>query len=159
MRQTDLGYATNKSYKPYFGRGLMQLTWESNYIIYKASSGVESVTNYAIIATNFSYASDLADWYWRQGKVLSVWKTWKGPADAPVYVKAQNPNYPKTTISFQVGEKTVKYGTIDFGLIADDDKDDLISYLVNGGSNGLPERRNYVFALKKHFQIPSRMCK
>lgn len=152
--QTTLEYATEKNYKPYFGRGLMQLTWKSNYEIYKAYSGVDCVTNYKTIENDFSYACDSAGWYWKQGKVLSVGKRWKGPADPPAYVKSQNPDYPKETISYQNGKKTVKYGTVNLSLIADDDKVDLVSYLVNGGSNGLQERRNYVITLKNIFKYP-----
>ncbi|QDP85772.1 hypothetical protein FNJ88_09520 [Chryseobacterium sp. SNU WT5] len=152
--RTTLEYATDKSYKPYFGRGLMQLTWKSNYEIYKAYSGVNCVKDYDLISNNLTYGSDSAGWYWKQGKVLSVGKRWKGPSDAPAYVKVHKPDYPKSVITYKNGDKTVKYGTVDFGLIADDDKVDLISYLVNGGSNGLNERRNYVFTLKNIFKYP-----
>ncbi|MDH6252771.1 putative chitinase [Chryseobacterium sp. H1D6B] len=152
--RTTLEYATEKDYKPYFGRGLMQLTWKSNYKVYKEYSGVDCVKDYETIADDLYYACDSAGWYWKQGKVLSVGKRWKGPADPPIYVKNQNPDYPKSTITYQDGTKTVKYGTVDLGLIADDDKIDLISYLVNGGSNGLQERRNYVITLKTIFKYP-----
>ncbi len=152
--RTTLEYATNKDYKPYFGRGLMQLTWESNYKIYKSYKNVNCITNYNIIAENLDYACDSAGWYWKQGKVLSEGKRWKGPSDAPTYVKNQKPDYPKTTITWKDGNETKKYGTVDFGLIADDDKVDLISYLVNGGANGLQERRNYVLTLKTIFKYP-----
>ena len=40
------------------------------------------------------------------------------------------------------------------GIIADDDKVDVISYLVNGGANGIEERRKYVQELKKIFNFP-----
>ena len=152
--RTTLEYATNKSYKPYFGRGLMQLTWESNYKIYKSYRNVECISNYNIIAENLYYACDSAGWYWKQGKVLSVSKRWKGPSDAPIYVKNQKPDYPKTTITWTDEKETKKYGTVDLGLIADDDKVDLISYLVNGGANGLQERRNYALTLKTIFKYP-----
>ncbi|WP_157727328.1 DUF5675 family protein [Chryseobacterium taklimakanense] len=153
--RTTLEYATKKSYKPYFGRGLMQLTWESNYKIYKHYSGVDCISNYGQIASNFDLVCDSAGWYWKQGKVLSVGRRWRGPSDAPTYVKAQNPDYPKTTITWNDGDdKIKKYGTVNLGLIADDDKVDLISYLVNGGANGLQERRNYVFTLKSIFKYP-----
>lgn len=153
--RTTLEYATKKSYKPYFGRGLMQLTWESNYKIYKHYSGVDCISNYGQIASKFDLVCDSAGWYWKQGKVLSVGRRWRGPSDAPTYVKAQNPDYPKTTITWNDGDdKIKKYGTVNLGLIADDDKVDLISYLVNGGANGLQERRNYVFTLKSIFKYP-----
>lgn len=152
--RTTLEYATNKEYKPYFGRGLMQLTWEKNYKLYEAYSGTECVNNYKIISENLYYACDSAGWYWKQGKVLSIGERWKGPSDPPMYVKNQNPNYPKTTITWKDGTVTKKYGTLDLGLIADDDKVDLISYLINGGANGLQERRNYVLTLKSIFKYP-----
>ncbi|REC64091.1 hypothetical protein DRF65_00505 [Chryseobacterium pennae] len=152
--KTTLEYDTNKKYKPYFGRGLMQLTWESNYIVYKDYSKIDCVKDYDSIANNFSYACDSAGWFWKQGKVLSVGKRWTGPPNPPTYVKIHKPDYPKKTISYKHGEKTIKYGTVDLGLIADDDKVDLISYLVNGGENGLVERRNYVVTLKSIFNYP-----
>jgi predicted chitinase len=152
--RTTLEYATKKDYKPYFGRGLMQLTWESNYKIYKAYTGIDFVKNYEKIENNLYNACDSAGWYWKQGKVLGVGKRWKGPANPPVYVKIHNPDYPKETITYKDGKNTVKYGTVNLGLIADDDKVDLISYLVNGGSNGLSERRNYVLTLKNIFKYP-----
>ena len=54
----------------------MQLTWESNYKIYKSYRNVECISNYNIIAENLYYACDSAGWYWKQGKVLSVSKRW-----------------------------------------------------------------------------------
>ena len=152
--RTTLEYATEKNYKPYFGRGLMQLTWESNYKIYKAYTGIDFVKDYEKVENNLFNACDSAGWYWKQGKVLGVGKRWKGPADPPAYVKVHNPDYPKETISYTDDKETKKYGTVDLGLIADDDKVDLISYLVNGGSNGLQERRNYVITLKNIFKYP-----
>lgn len=155
--RTTLEYETNKSYKPYFGRGLMQLTWESNYYVYKDYRNIDCVTNFEIIEKNFYYACDSAGWFWKKGKVLTVGKRWKGSADAPDYVKIQKPDYPKTTITYKKGNTTIKYGTVDMGLIADDDKVDLISYLVNGGANGIQERRNYAITLKKYFSISQYM--
>ncbi|MCD0469052.1 DUF5675 family protein [Flavobacterium sp. JAS] len=152
--RTTKEYSKRGEYKPYFGRGLMQLTWESNYEIYKAYSGVECVDDYEVIANNLENAFDSAGWYWKQGKVLSVGDRWKAASTAPSYVTIHKPNYPKNKISYKKGNKTISYGTVDFGLIADDDKVDVISYLVNGGSNGLQERRNYVNTLKKIFKFP-----
>lgn len=152
--RTTLEYATEKDYKPYFGRGLMQLTWESNYKIYSAYTGIDFVKDYEKIENDLYNACDSAGWYWKQGKVLGVGKRWKGPANPPAYVKIQKPDYPKETITYKDGKETRKYGTVDLGLIADDDKVDLISYLVNGGSNGLTERRNYVITLKNIFKYP-----
>ena len=154
--RTTLEYATNKNYKPYFGRGLMQLTWQSNYEVYQSYSGINCVEDYQKIAENLNYACESAGWYWKQGKVLSVGKNWTGPAkkDCPSYVAVHKPNYPKKKIEYTYNNKSAKYGTVDLSIIADDDIVDLISYLVNGGSNGLQERRNYVFTLKNIFKFP-----
>lgn len=146
--RTTLEYATNKAYEPYFGRGLMQLTHDSNYKVYEYYSSTKCFTNYKIIEENLHYACDSAGWFWKQGKVLSASERWKGSSDSPDYVKVHKPNYPKKIYSYKDGDKTIKYGAVDLGIIADDDKVDLISYLVNGGSNGLQERRNYVLTLK-----------
>lgn len=138
----------------YKGRGLMQLTWKDNYKIYKSYSGIDVITNYQNVSDILSNACQSAGWYWKQGKILSVGTRWKGPADAPTYVKIHKPDYPKNTITWEDDGKKKKYGTVDMGLIADDDKVDLISYLVNGGANGLQERRNYVITLKTLFEYP-----
>lgn len=37
---------------------------------------------------------------------------------------------------------------VDLNLIADDDLVDVISYMVNGGANGIAKRRKYVEKLK-----------
>lgn len=140
----------------YKGRGLMQLTWKNNYKIYKYYSGIDIVTNYQKVSDILTVACESAGWYWKQGKILSVGTRWKGPADAPSYVKTLKPDYPKDTIIWEDNGKKKKYGTVNMGLIADDDKVDLISYLVNGGANGLQERRNYVITLKALFEYPQK---
>jgi predicted chitinase len=140
----------------YKGRGLMQLTWKNNYKIYKYYSGIDVVTNYQKVSDILTVACESAGWYWKQGKILSVGTRWKGPADAPSYVKTLKPDYPKDTIIWEDNGKKKKYGTVNMGLIADDDKVDLISYLVNGGANGLQERRNYVITLKSLFEYPQK---
>lgn len=71
------------------------------------------------------------------------------PPGAPEWVKKNNPRFPKTIINYQYKNEKGKYGTIDFNLIAEQDMVDVISYLVNGGSTGLQERRDYVQSLKK----------
>ncbi len=146
------------SYDPYRGRGLMQLTWENNYKIYKAYSGTECLTNYETIAENLFNSIDSACWFWKQGKQLSQTAVWSAPSSAPTYVKSKNPSYKKDIISYKDGAVTKKYGTINMNLIADDDYVDVISWLVNGGSNGLTERRNYLKRLKEIFKYES-ICK
>lgn len=152
--RTTKEYSEKGEYKPYFGRGLMQLTWQSNYEIYKAFSGIECVDDYEVIANNLENAFDSAGWYWKQGKVLSIGDRWTPALNAPSYVTIHKPNYPKNKISYKKGDKNINYSTVDFSLIADDDNVDVISYLVNGGSNGLSERRNYVTTLKNIFKFP-----
>lgn len=58
--RTTKEYNTSASYSPYIGRGLMQLTWESNYKLYKIYSGLDCVTNYELIANNLKNAIDSA---------------------------------------------------------------------------------------------------
>jgi len=150
--RTTKEYATTASYAPYFGRGLMQLTWEVNYKRYKSYSGKDCISDNEIIANNLENAFDSAGWFWKQGKGLSVGVTWSAPSSAPSYVTSKKPNYNKKTISYTEGTSTRKYGTIDLNLIADDDYVDVISYLVNGGGNGLTERQDYLTELKKIFE-------
>lgn len=82
-------------------------------------------------------------------KVLSPSASWSAPSSAPSYVTVYNASYPKEIISYDSGNK--KYGTLNMNLIADDDYIDLISWLVNGGSNGLTARRKYHKKLKEIF--------
>jgi len=152
--RTTKEYSTSGRYAPYIGRGLMQLTWESNYIKYEAFSGVGCVDDYEQIAENLENAFDSAGWFWQQGKELSVGERWRAPSSAPDYVRRHNPNYPKTTISYSYDGESSRYGTVNLNLIADDDRVDIISWLVNGGGNGLHERRNYITTLKRIFKYP-----
>jgi len=151
--RTTREYSTSGKYAPYIGRGLMQLTWIENYQMYKSYSGVECVRNYEVIANNLTNAFDSAGWFWKQGKTLNVGTTWAAPSSAPSYVRRHSPRYPKTIYTFTgKNGQSKRYGTIDMNLIADDDYVDVISWLVNGGSNGLSERRLYVEKLKKVFE-------
>ncbi len=150
--RTSEEYNTSANYAPYIGRGLMQLTWESNYKIYGIYSGIDCVEDPEIIGNNLFNSFDSAGWFWKQGKVLSVGETWSPPSSAPNYVTNVNPSYSKTIISYQDNGETKQYGTIDLNLIADDDYVDIISWLVNGGSNGLQERRDYIDELKMIFK-------
>ena len=145
------------TYAPYVGRGLMQLTWKSNYIKYKSYSNLECVTNYEAIANNLFNTFDSAGWFWKKGKVLNVGTNWSPPSGAPSYVTDYNAgSYPKTTITYDNEGSASEYGTIDINLIADDDYVDIISWLVNGGSNGLQERRDYLKKLKKVFKYTTK---
>lgn len=153
--KTTLEYATDKEYKPYFGRGIMQLTHKENYKIYSAFYNEDSgntedfLDNYNIISENLYHAFNSGGWFWKKGKVLSPnGDVWTPPSNAPDWVKNNNPKFNKSVINYQYKNEKGKYGTIDFNLIAEKDMVDVISYLVNGGSNGLQERRDYVQSLK-----------
>jgi hypothetical protein len=105
--KTTLEYATDKDYKPYFGRGAMQLTHKSNYKIYTAfynkDAGTEDdfVIDYSKIAENLYHVFNSAGWYWKQGKALSKGKTWKPSSDSPKWLKKDNPSFPKTEIKYR----------------------------------------------------------
>lgn len=122
--RTTLEYKSEKDYKPYYGRGFMQLTWKSNYEIYGAYVKKDLVTNYEQVAENLFLSCDSAGWYWQQGKVMSIGKRWKGPATTPKFLKNVSIDYPKKTIVWKKGTESKKYGTVNLNLIADDDKVD-----------------------------------
>jgi len=152
---TTLEYNENADYKPYIGRGIMQLTHDKNYKLYTAyynndsNTDVDFIKDYSLIATNLYHAVNSGGWFWNQGKTLSKGSTWSPSSTAPSWVKKGNPSFPKTTIKYKYkNEPLVEYGTINFNLIAEKDLVDVISYLVNGGGNGLEERRKYVVTLK-----------
>ncbi|STZ00732.1 membrane-bound lytic murein transglycosylase D [Moraxella lacunata] len=171
--QTTTEYASGKEYNPgrhndatangntqmgdgpkYRGRGLMQLTWKNNYRLYYNHSGIDVVSNYSLVSTSLDVASDSAGWFWYQGKVLSKGERWKGPGRMPDYLKKYKIDFPKK----EVKNKDKIYYSIDMNLVADADQVDTISFLVNGGKNGLTERRKYVLDLKKIFGFPNQ-CK
>jgi predicted chitinase len=96
--KTTLEYASGSGYNPgvhddaitngntesgdgpkYRGRGLMQLTWKSNYKLYKGFSGFDVVTNYATVSDELKIAVDSAGWYFKQGKKLSKGDSWTVP--------------------------------------------------------------------------------
>lgn len=149
--QTTLEYATNKEYAPHTGRGLMQLTWKKNYKVYSAYKQQDFVNNYKDVAENLIIGADSGGWFWEKGKILESGEIWKPIKDAPDYVKKHNPQYPKNNYvlkEFGNPSNQIKYGAVDLNLIADDDLVDIISYMVNGGANGIEERRKYVEKLK-----------
>ncbi len=154
--KTTTEYDTSKEYKPYIGRGAMQLTHMDNYKIYTAFYNQDSGTNldfvndYNIIEEDLFHVFNTAGWFWNQGKKLSVGKIWKPSSSSPSWVKKNNPSFPKKIIKYKYKNENEKtYGTIDFNFIAEKDLVDVISYLVNGGANGLLERRKYLSILKK----------
>lgn len=135
----------------YKGRGLIQLTWKNNYEHYKCYSGIDVVNNYTDISDRLDLAFDSAGWFFYQGKELSTEPlTWRAPHSSPSYVSIYNASYAKKIITY--GDPEKRYGTVDLCLVADDDYVDLVSWFVNGGGNGLPERRAYLVTLKETFK-------
>ncbi len=152
----EYGAIGSKRYDPYRGRGLIQLTWKEGYVKYGSYKGISAVSDPDIISNYLSYSVDTAGWYWNRGKSLSAGTKWKAPSGAPDYVKKyKGASYTKKSFEYSSGGKTKKYYTINFNHIADDDYTDIISYLINGGSNGLHERRKYVETLKNIFVCES----
>lgn len=165
-------------YSPYFGRGLLQLTHQSNYAGFNAyfNSALEYATGFdrtarrapQIIQQTAQYndyqhqperimnsllpAIESATWFWAEGKVVTgnaQTMKWRAPNR---YGGKRYPmrsiHYPQTTLS-----QEMRYRAIDLNLIADDDNGDLISWLINGGVNAIEKRREYVALLKALFGI------
>ncbi|WP_423740529.1 glycoside hydrolase family 19 protein [Flavobacterium columnare] len=153
--KTTEEYNGKDSYKPYIGRGLMQLTWKAGYAAYKEYSGVDVLTNYEKVAKELTLAIDTAGWFWKQGKQLSPGTNWTVPST--IFSQADNSTgkqYSKKEFTYQLDNETKKYGAIDINLLADSDYIDTISWLVNGGSNGREERKKYLKEIKKIFKYP-----
>lgn len=135
-------------YDPYRGRGLIHLTHESNYKKFSQYMNDSNIVNNpSVVATNISYAFEVAGWFWKQGKILNTSSTWDTPSSSPEYVKKYNATYPKEIYTLN----SIPYGAVNLSLIADNDQIDLISWFVNGGSFGLEERRKYCNKLKEVF--------
>lgn len=159
--ETDRFYSTQEynsrhtaGYDPYRGRGIIQLTHKEAYQRfghYKGDTSIE--TNYAQVATNLDLAFESAGWYWKQGKLLSVGNTWSPTEAARTRYNLNARSYPKTTVATNYtnnsGQTVRSYGSVNLNLVADNDDIRVISYLINGGDNGLAEREEYLAELKK----------
>ncbi|MEY8761663.1 glycoside hydrolase family 19 protein [Chryseobacterium tongliaoense] len=153
--QTTKEYNGKDSYKPYVGRGLMQLTWKAGYARYKAYSGTDVITDYEKVAEELELTVDTAGWFWKQGKELSPGSTWTVPTTSfSEYDKSTGKQYPKQEFTYDLDGVSNKYGTVDINLLADADYIDTVSWLVNGGGNGRTERRQYLKEIKKIFKYP-----
>ncbi len=153
--QTTKEYNGKDSYKPYVGRGLMQLTWKDGYAGYKSYSGVDVVTNYEKVAEELNLTVDTAGWFWQQGKQLSPGSTWTVPKTSfSEYDGSTGKQFPKQECTYEIDGVSKKYGTVNLNLLADADYIDTISWLVNGGGNGRTERRKYLKEIKKIFKYP-----
>jgi hypothetical protein len=152
FRTTTEYDASHASYAPYVGRGLMQLTHRSNYELYDACVSDNIISNINLVAEKLFLSVDSAGWFWSKGKVLSSSNTWR-PSLSSIVSRFHNEiEIEKESISVTLPDgSAVTYGTFDLGILADGDYTDVISYLVSGGSSGLPERRAYVENLKEIF--------
>lgn len=154
FRTTTEYNAERKDYAPYVGRGMLQLTHRSNYKFYDAYSNKGILSDIDMVSNSLAISFDSAGWFWRRGKVLSTSDTWKPSSSDSIVSRYSDVILIKKeliSVLFSDGTKS-KYGTFDLGILADDDYTDVISYLVNGGKNGLLERRKYVGALKGIFK-------
>lgn len=152
-------YLKSKQYYPFYGRGLMQLTWEGKkgsgrtgykqYFDYLKRS--DYLINYNQVESNLNLAFDSAGWFWEQGKTLSnnkpgIWKAPSFAGDVGRAVAKENATVKKTILKY--GNDKTEYGVLNLNLLADNDWIDTISWLVNGGGNGFYERRDYLKKLK-----------
>lgn len=155
--RSTVEYSGNiKSYSPYYGRGLMHLTYEkSGYMNYEAFSGKKIMDNIDKVGQQLEMAVDSAGWFWSEGKVLSNSSYWSPISSSYIVGKySKKIKIRKIKIKRTLKNGTAfNYGTFSFNQLADGDYTDVISYLVNGGSNGLIERRKYVDELKKIFKL------
>lgn len=153
-------YLKSKNYYPFYGRGLMQLTWEgkigSGHMGYKQYFDYLERTDYLVayeqIDSNINLAFDSAGWFWEKGKALGnnkpgIWHAPNFGGDVGKAVGKENATVNKTIVKY--GKSKTEYGVINLNLLADKDWVDTISWLVNGGGNGFNERREYLKKLKK----------
>ncbi|MGB5919381.1 hypothetical protein, partial [Arcobacter sp.] len=152
-------YLSGKSYYPFYGRGLMQLTWKGNsgsgHTGYKQYfdylNRTDYLTNYNEVGSDIELVFDSAGWFWEQGKTLSsstpgTWNAPSFPGIVGTAVGNEQASSEKQILSY--GNTTQIYGTLNLNLLADNDWIDTISWLVNGGGNGFQERRDYLKDIK-----------
>lgn len=146
-------YLSGKDYYPYYGRGLLQITWKNTYQHYYEFSGKNVVEDYSLVDSNIDIAFDISGWYWSQGKILRNNNpgSWSPPQGLSGMVgnavKSENALVPKTIVKY--GDNPQEYGVLDLNLLADLDCTDTISWIVNGGGFGFIERRDYVKKIKE----------
>lgn len=143
----SLEYLRGKSYYPYIGRGLIQLTHsgerigEIGYKQYFEYIGKNNYkTDYSLLNRDLHFAVDASGYFWKRGKLLSAGNLLGARYPNSRGVKV---NYQKTKIS--------THTTIDINLVADDDNIYQVTFLINGGLNGIKERISYVNELKRAF--------
>ena len=143
----SLEYLRGKSYYPYIGRGLIQLTHsgerigEIGYKQYFEYIGKNNYkTDYSLLNRDLHFAVDASGYFWKRGKLLS----------AGDLLGARYPNSRGVKVNYQK-TKVSTHTTIDINLVADDDNIYQVTFLINGGLNGIKERISYVNELKRAF--------
>ncbi len=61
----DLGNTQDGDGKRFKGRGLIQLTGRANYTAYRTATGIDYVTNPALLSTDPMVAVDVSCWFWK----------------------------------------------------------------------------------------------
>ncbi len=145
-------------YAPFYGRGLIQLTWEGNYKMYFAhlskTQGIDlDVNKHADrnkVAADIGLCLDSAGWYWNQGKELSRSNHWTMSSRKIKLTHLEHPPIPKKKIEYQYKNESPKVNyTVDLNHLADLDLYDAITYLINGGFNGYHDREKLLNRVKK----------
>lgn len=142
----SLKYLEGKSYYPYIGRGVLQITHSGKdvgtkgYKQYFEYLGREDYAmNYSLLNKDLHLAVDVSGYFWNRGKLLS----------REYYVSKYPPN----------GQKSKRYATykidnhytIDLNQIADDDNVEELTYLINGAQSHLEQRKKFTTLLKEIF--------
>ncbi|WP_244149142.1 hypothetical protein [Rodentibacter mrazii] len=140
-------YLKGKSYYPYIGRGLIQLTHSGEKIgsigykqYFEYIGRNDYKTNYSLLNSDLHLAIDVSGYFWKRGKLLSP----------GTILKARYPNPDGIKINYQK-KKLPTHTTIDINLVADDDNTRQVTFLVNGGQYAIEERISYVNKLKEIF--------
>jgi len=145
----SLSHLEGKSYYPYYGRGLLQLTWDGKeagvmgykqYFTYLGRNDYE--TKYSEVGSDLGMVMDVSGYFWNRGKLLSKGKILKSKyANA----KGIKKNFSKKRVS------NPTLTTIDLNQVADDDNVKQVTYLVNGAQSHISERTKYTNFLKEIF--------
>lgn len=95
MAETDMGRSLveysykpgttgSASYAPYYGAGMLHLTWKENYTRYKSFMDDEAIISPQAYATQhvaIAYPADSAGWYWDKFKDLNNIINWSASAE------------------------------------------------------------------------------
>jgi len=90
----------------YKGKGLIQLTWKSNYEAYKKASSLDVVNSPTLLASTIEGSIDASCWYWRNKGTL--YKKYSAKGDINILIENDKNNVTLITLAVNGGSRGLK---------------------------------------------------